>query len=377
MALKVMAVFGTRPEAIKLAPVIDELRQRDGVECRVVVTAQHREMIDQALNIFEIRPDADLNIMRPDQTLDDVVCRALAGIAPVFETMEPDVVLVQGDTTSALAMALAASHRGITVGHVEAGLRTHDKAHPFPEELNRQMIGRLADLHFAPTEIARDNLLAEGIASDRVFLTGNTVVDTLLRLSTEIREPVDDTLRRIDFDKQRVILVTAHRRENFGAPLEHIATAVRQIAEEHADVEIVLPVHPNPRVSAVMRAALANVERVHLVKPLNYSDLIWVLARCYFAMTDSGGIQEEAPTFKKPVLVMREKTERPEGIEAGVAKIVGTTVYRLVGAASDLLNNEGVYASMRARKNPYGDGHAAARIADILLETLSDTARKL
>ncbi len=369
MALKVMAVFGTRPEAIKLAPVIDELRKRDGVVCSVVVTAQHRDMIDQALNIFSLVPDSDLDIMRPDQTLDDIVCRSLAGIAPVLEVMTPDVVLVQGDTTSAMAMALAASHRGITVGHVEAGLRTYDKTQPFPEEMNRQLIGRLADLHFAPTEIARDNLLGEGVSKDRVFLTGNTVVDTLLRLSTEIREPANEALRQVDFDSKRVILVTAHRRENFGPPLEHIAAAVRQIAEENPDVEIVLPVHPNPRVSGIIQPALAHAERVHLVSPLDYPDLIWVLARCYFAMTDSGGIQEEAPTFKKPVLVMREKTERPEGIEAGVAKLVGTTVYRLVGAASDLLTNDEVYASMRARKNPYGDGHAASRIADILTKS--------
>lgn len=376
MALKVMAIFGTRPEAIKLAPVIDELRKRDGIETRVVITAQHREMIDQVLKIFGIRPDVDLDIMRPNQTLDDIVCRSMAGIAPVFEATRPDVVLVQGDTTSAMAMALAANHRGITVGHVEAGLRTYDKTQPFPEELNRQLIGRLADLHFAPTDTAHDNLLREGAPNDRVFMTGNTVVDALLRVLAEIREPSNQALSPINFDNKKVILVTAHRRESFGAPLQNIAAAVRQIAAENDDVEIVLPVHPNPRVSEVIRPALENVPRVRLVGPLDYPDLIWVLSRCYFAMTDSGGIQEEAPTFKKPVLVMRDKTERPEGIEAGVAKIVGTTIYRLVGAATDLLTDDAVYSSMRAKKNPYGDGRAAVRIVDCLLTSLSDVAAR-
>jgi UDP-N-acetylglucosamine 2-epimerase (non-hydrolysing) len=368
VALKVMAVFGTRPEAIKLAPVIDELKKRDGVETRVVITAQHREMIDQALSIFNIVPDIDLDIMRPDQTLDGIVCRSMAGIAPVFDAAPPDIVLVQGDTTSAMAMALAANHRGIKVGHVEAGLRTYDKTQPFPEELNRQLIGRLADLHFAPTETARENLRREGTPSDTVFMTGNTVVDALLRISAELKQPGNKTLQEIDFDGRRVILVTAHRRESFGAPLKNIAAAVRQIAEENADVEIVLPVHPNPRVSSTLRPALEDVARIHLVEPLDYPDLVWTLSKCYFAMTDSGGIQEEAPTFKKPVLVMREKTERPEGVEAGVAKIVGTTVYRLVGAATDLLTNDEVYSRMRAQKNPYGDGRSAQRIADILLK---------
>lgn len=371
MAITVLPVFGTRPEAIKLAPVIAEMRRRGDIETRVIITAQHREMIDQALKIFRIAPDIDLDIMTPGQSLDDIVRRSMAGIGPVLEMAKPDLVLVQGDTTSAMAIALAAGQRQVAVGHVEAGLRTYDKTRPFPEELNRQLISRIADMHFAPTESAKQNLLKEGLPAANVLMTGNTVVDAMYKIAGEISNPENRELESLDFENKKVILVTAHRRESFGVPLENICKAVKRIAEENADVEIVLPVHPNPMVSEVVRPALMGVPNIRLLEPLAYSDLIWVLSRCYMAMTDSGGIQEEAPTFKKPVLVMREKTERPEGVEAGIAKLVGTEFLRIVGAATDILTNPEVYKRMSATENPYGDGHAAERITDAIIKRFS------
>lgn len=371
MAIKVLVIFGTRPEAIKMAPVVSELRRRGDVETRTIITAQHREMIDQALKIFRIAPDIDLNIMTPGQTLDDIVRWSMAGIAPVLKKAKPDIVLVQGDTTSAMAIALAAGQRQIPVGHVEAGLRTYDKTRPFPEELNRQLISRIADMHFAPTENAKQNLLKENITPSDIFMTGNTVVDAMYKIAAEINHPENRELENLDFENKKVVLVTAHRRESFGAPMENICKAVKQIAAENGDVEVILPVHPNPKVSSVIKSALADIQNVMLVPPLVYSDLIWLLSRCYMAMTDSGGIQEEAPTFKKPVLVMREKTERPEGVEAGIAKLVGTEFLRIVGSATDILTNPEVYKRMSATENPYGDGHAAERIAEAIVKRFS------
>lgn len=371
MAITVLPVFGTRPEAIKLAPVISELRRRGDVETRVIITAQHREMIDQALRIFRIAPDVDLDIMTPGQSLDDIVRWSMAGIAPVFKAINPDLVLVQGDTTSAMAIALAAAQREIPVGHVEAGLRTHDKSQPFPEELNRQLIGRIASMHFAPTESAKNNLTSEGIPSADIFVTGNTIVDAIMKIAGENHTPENPQLAGLDLEDKKVVLVTTHRRESFGAPLENVCKAVKQIAVENPDIVVVLPVHPNPNVCGTIKPFLSDIPNVNLIEPLSYADLVWLLSRCYMAITDSGGLQEEAPTFKVPVLVLRDKTERPEGIEAGVAKLVGTDFLRIVGSATDLLTNEEIYKRMSARKNPYGDGHASERIAEAIINRFS------
>lgn len=363
--LKIMLVFGTRPEAIKLAPLIEELR-KTGANHLVVITAQHRQMIDQALDIFGITPDVDLDIMKPNQTIQEIIQRSADGIQPVFDAEKPDIVVVQGDTTSAMAIAMAARFNDITVAHVEAGLRTYDTNRPFPEEINRQVVGRVADLHFAPTKMSADNLLNEGVRPENVFITGNTVVDALLEIAKKTKKPSLKTLEELDFTKRRVVLVTTHRRESFGAPLKNICRAIVDLATLNPDIDIVLPVHPNPKVSSTVRRICLSADNIHLVEPLDYPDLVWVLERCYLVLTDSGGLQEESPTFKKPVLVMREKTERPEGVEAGVAKLVGVNRDAIVSAAQTLLDDKKAYAAMQAKKNPYGDGSAARRIASIL-----------
>jgi len=368
--MKVLVAFGTRPEAIKLAPVIHRLAAApDRFRTVVCVTAQHREMLDQVLAFFAIRPDRDLGLMRPDQTLPELTAAALPAMSAVLAAERPDLVVVQGDTTTTMATALAAFYARIPLAHVEAGLRTGDRFAPFPEEVNRRITSLVADLHFAPTARARDALLAEGVAPDRVHVTGNTVVDALLAARTRVRPP-GGALAPLASDPRPLVLVTAHRRESFGAGLRAVCRAVRDLVERNPDLVVVLPVHLNPRVRAaveeVLRASPACGTRLLLTEPVGYPDLVWLLDRCRLVLTDSGGIQEEAPTFRKPVLVMRDVTERPEGVAAGVARVVGTDRARIVAETERLLRDPAAYAAMAAAENPYGDGRAAERIVGVL-----------
>jgi UDP-N-acetylglucosamine 2-epimerase (non-hydrolysing) len=366
MSAKVLAVFGTRPEAIKLFPVIDALRA-EGVDCRVCVTAQHREMLDQILRLSGIVPDHDLNIMLPGQTLDGLTAALLTGIGRILDAEKPDRVIVQGDTATAMVGALAAYYRKIPVSHVEAGLRSGDIHHPWPEEVNRRIVATMTDQHFAPTKTAADALRGEGVADATIFETGNTVIDALLatraRLTADpaMCSNVDAVIDR--FGDKRIIAVTTHRRENFDA-LGGMAGAIAHIAAR-GDVGIVFPVHPNPNVRSAM-AVLANNPDVALIDPLDYPDFVRLLDRCHFVLTDSGGVQEEAPTFGKPVLVMRETTERPEGITAGTAKLVGTNPATIQLEVSNLLDNQSAYDAMSCAHSPFGDGKAASRISKVI-----------
>jgi UDP-N-acetylglucosamine 2-epimerase (non-hydrolysing) len=381
---KVLSIFGTRPEAIKMAPVVKALQGRpDLFDARVCVTAQHRQMLDQVLSLFDIRPDFDLDIMRPGQDLYDITANVLQGLKGVLAQAKPDLVLVHGDTTTTMAATLAAYYQRIPVGHVEAGLRTHDKYAPFPEEINRRVTGAVADLHFAPTTAARDNLLREGVDPATIHVTGNTVVDALLAVVEQVRQPaqaaeVRDYLRsRLPEDStlltphpSRVILVTGHRRENFGTGFENICRALAEIAEAYPDAEIVYPVHLNPNVQEPVRRILGGGGHgnVHLIEPVDYLPFVWLMDRSYLIITDSGGVQEEAPSLGKPVLVMRETTERPEAVAAGTVRLVGTDRGRIVAEAARLLDDPAAYRAMSMAHNPYGDGQAAARIADVLSE---------
>lgn len=361
--LKVLSVFGTRPEAIKMAPVVKELERRPAqFVSRVCVTAQHREMLDQVLRLFDIRPDHDLDIMQDDQSLSQVTAAVFSRLDPVIAAERPDWVLVQGDTTTVMAAALVAFYHRVKVGHVEAGLRTGDKHRPFPEEINRRVAGAVADLHFAPTETARQNLLREGVAPDRIQVTGNPVIDALRLVAERPYDPADGPLRDIPWDR-RLILVTAHRRENFGRPLEEICCALREIARAYpGDVHIVYPVHRNPHVQEPARRILDGVPGVTLTDPLDYAPLVYLMKRSYLVLTDSGGIQEEAPGLGKPVLVLREVTERPEAVEAGTARLVGADRARIVEWTRRLLDDRDEYERMAHAVNPYGDGRAAERI---------------
>lgn len=364
---RILTVFGTRPEAIKLAPVILELEKHpEQIESLVCVTAQHREMLDQVLEWFQIEPDLDLDLMQPDQGLAEFASRALVAVSKVLEEVRPDLVLVQGDTTSVMMAALAAFYLRIPVAHVEAGLRTRDRYNPFPEEINRRMAGVLAKYHFAPTERAAAALHAEQVPADTVFVTGNTVVDALLMT---IQRPVD-LQPGCGLDNRYPILVTAHRRESFGAPFESLCLALRDLAVRNAEVEIVYPVHLNPNVRKPVGRILAGQPRIHLLAPLRYEQFAHLMARAYLILTDSGGIQEEAPVLGKPTLVMRETTERTEAIEAGTARLVGTDRHRIVAEAERLLYDKEAYRSMAQAGSPFGDGHAAERIAQILLSKL-------
>lgn len=353
-----------------MAPVVKQLREHSELaESRVCVTGQHREMLDQVLGIFGLVPDYDLNIMSEDQSLASVSARVLMGLDEVFENYQPDWVLVQGDTTTAMATSLAAFYRRIKVGHVEAGLRTYDKFQPFPEEINRQIVDALSDLHFAPTERACQNLRREGVPDSSIRVTGNTVIDAMLWVREHVRRlkpRLPEGLARA-LPGNRLILVTGHRRESFGAGLEQICLAIREIAERFRDVLIVYPVHLNPNVQEPVRRILGGLERVMLVTPLPYATFAWLMDRCHLILTDSGGVQEEAPSLGKPVLVMREVTERPEGIEAGNASLVGTGKERIVRETSRLLNDTAAYNAMAEARNPYGDGHAAERIVEAIL----------
>lgn len=365
--LKVLTVFGTRPEAIKMAPLIKELNNRpDKINSIVAVTAQHREMLDQVLELFEIVPDYDLNIMQEGQTLYDVTCKALEGLKSVLSQCDPDLVLVHGDTTTTFAAALAAYYRQIPVGHVEAGLRTHNKYSPFPEEINRHLTGVLAEYHFAPTQRSLQNLLKENVNIENIFVTGNTVIDALKATVKENYTFADPLLNNIDFTKQRVLLVTTHRRENLGEPLRAIYKALKQIVETYQDVAIVFPVHKNPAVRRVVNDVLGGIARVHLIEPLPYESFINLMQRCYLVLTDSGGMQEEAPSLGKPVLVLRNTTERPEAVAAGTVKLLGTSQDKVLSVTSELLNNSEFYKKMSEAVNPYGDGLAAKRIVDFI-----------
>ncbi len=363
----VMLVFGTRPEAIKMAPVLHALRARGDLRVGVCVSAQHRQMLDQVLALFDIAPDDDLDLMRPGQDLTGVTCGVLSGMQRILAERRPRMVLVHGDTTTTFSAALAAFYAGIEVGHVEAGLRTGNMRAPWPEEMNRRLTAPLTTLHFAPTPRARANLIMEGIAETRIQVTGNTVIDALLQVRERLRaDPALDAEMRARFGflspSRRMVLVTGHRRENFGDGFEHICHALRQLAARD-DIEIVYPVHLNPNVQAPVQRILGECGRVHLIEPQDYLPFVWLMDRSALIVTDSGGIQEEAPSLGKPVLVMRDVTERPEAVEAGTVRLVGTDTARIVGAAMRLLDNEAAYRLMSHAHNPYGDGRAAERIA--------------
>jgi len=365
--IKVLVTFGTRPEAIKLAPVIQELkRYPDRFVTRILVTAQHREMMDQVLDLFCIRPDIDLDLMQDDQSPAGFVSRAIAQLDGVMKAEQPDIVLIQGDTTTVLAVSLVAFWHKIPIGHVEAGLRSNDKFNPFPEEINRRLTSHIADLHFAPTEHAKANLIAEGIAKEHIFVTGNTVIDALLSIADQSHQFESPILEGIDYECKRVILLTAHRRENFGEPLRQICQAVRAIVSSRPDVEVIYPVHPNPHVQGVMKPLLGGCERVHLLAPLPYGEFVRLMSRCDLILTDSGGIQEEAAALGVPTLVLRETTERPEAVEMGVTKVIGTKPERIVREVLRLLISEEAYRGMSGKANPFGDGTASQRIVEVL-----------
>ncbi|RCX14327.1 UDP-N-acetylglucosamine 2-epimerase [Anaerobacterium chartisolvens] len=374
--LKVMTVFGTRPEAIKMAPLVKELEGNEKIQSVVCVTAQHRQMLDQVLNIFNIRPDYDLNIMKDMQTLAGITTRAIEGLNGIFADEKPDIVLVHGDTTTTFAGSLAAFYNKIPVGHVEAGLRTFDKYSPYPEEMNRKLTGALADMHFAPTGKSRQNLLNENIPKDKIYVTGNTAIDALKAIVTDKRGLSGTGLPQIDYPGARVIVVTAHRRENLGEPLKSICRALRVIADKYADVHIIYPVHLNPAVQNVAREILGGHERIHLIDPPDYQEFAALMNKSCFIMTDSGGVQEEAPSLGKPVLVLRNETERPEGISAGTLKLAGTDEDRIIALAGELLEDASIYGMMSKAVNPYGDGQACKRIAQALLYQFKYSSEK-
>ncbi|HEY7727217.1 MAG TPA: UDP-N-acetylglucosamine 2-epimerase (non-hydrolyzing) [Candidatus Eisenbacteria bacterium] len=362
----VLSVFGTRPEAIKMAPVLKALAGIAGLRSLVCVTAQHRAMLDQVLSLFSIRPDADLDLMREGQSLTEVTVRALTTLEPYLARERPDLLLVQGDTTTTMAASLAAFYARVPVAHVEAGLRTGDPLYPWPEEVNRRITSVIATHHFAPTERARQNLLSEGVADGAITVTGNTVIDALLAVTG--RQP--SRAPELPLRGRRLILVTAHRRENFGPPLLEILAAIRDLAERYPDVDLVYPVHPNPNVDGPARRELTGVRGVHLLAPLEYKAFADLMNASYLILTDSGGIQEEAPSLGKPVLVLRDETERPEAVEAGTVRLTGPHRAAIVRAASELLDSPEAYARMARAVNPYGDGQAAGRIARKVAETL-------
>jgi len=364
--LRVLSVFGTRPEAIKMCPLVRELADREDVESLCCVTAQHRQMLDSVLDVFGVRPDRDLNIMTPRQTLSDITSRCLTGMDAVLDGLKPDLVLVHGDTSTTFAGALSAFYHQVPVGHVEAGLRTYDKYSPFPEEMNRKLVSAIADLYFCPTANNRDNLIKEGI-TEGLFVTGNTVIDAL---KTTVREDYvfsTPELNGLPYDSKKILLVTCHRRENYGEPMKNILLALRQIAEENRDVELVYPVHLSPVVREAVDQYLRGAPRVHLIDPLSADEMHNLMARCYLVLTDSGGLQEEAPALGKPVLVLRRETERPEAVAAGTAALAGVVQDDIVTMADRLIQDRWAYERMAHAVNPYGDGHACRRIADAIL----------
>ncbi len=365
--VRVMAVFGTRPEAIKMCPLVLEMQKYENIEPIVCVTAQHREMLDQVLDIFGIKPDYDLDIMKTRQSLAGITTRVLEGMEEVFKKERPDIVLVHGDTSTSFVAALAAFYEQIPVGHVEAGLRTYDIYSPFPEEMNRQLTGRIAKLHFSPTQRNYDNLIKENINSEKIYITGNTVIDALKTTVKDDYEFENEFLRNIDFENRRVIVVTAHRRENLGEPLRNICTAIAEIIDEYEDTEVIYPVHLNPAVREVAWEILGDKDRVHLIDPLDVMELHNAIARSFMVMTDSGGIQEEAPALAKPVLVLRRETERPEAVSAGTVKIAGVDKDVIKTLAKELLDSPDEYNKMAQAANPYGDGDASRRTCEAIL----------
>ncbi|MCL5255767.1 MAG: UDP-N-acetylglucosamine 2-epimerase (non-hydrolyzing) [Gammaproteobacteria bacterium] len=376
--MKVLLAFGTRPEAIKMAPLVKALQADDNFSVVVAVTAQHREMLDQVLNLFEIVPDYDLNLMKAGQDLYDITSGVLLGLRDILAETKPDVVLVHGDTATTFAATLAAFYARIPVGHVEAGLRTHDLYSPWPEEANRQLTGRLAKWHFAPTERNRQDLLAEQVKDESIVVTGNTVIDALhwvidkIANDAALQSSINKQLTRAgltaDLANQKLVLITGHRRENFGQGFENICQALRELATRHPDVSFVYPVHLNPNVQKPVKTLLAGLDNVHLIAPLGYEPFVHLMQQSYLVLTDSGGVQEEAPGLGKPVLVMRDTTERPEAVDAGTVKLVGTSVERIVFEVSNLLSNSSAYVEMSRAHNPYGDGKACRRIAEYLRE---------
>ena len=369
--LRVLSIFGTRPEAVKMAPVVQALRAEGGVVSLVCVTAQHREMLDQVLTLFDIKPDFDLNLMKPEQSLSSLTAEIFTHLDPVLESVHPDWVLVQGDTTTVMAASLAAFYRGIKVGHVEAGLRTGDKRQPFPEEINRRITSVVADLHFAPTQTSRENLLREGVADWRIRVTGNTVIDALHQITgTAMPKQLAGWLRDwgVSSGEKRMVLVTAHRRENFGEPIIRICEALQRLVTEHEDICIVYPVHLNPNIQEPVYRMLGDVPRINLIDPQDYITLVHLLKNAHLVLTDSGGIQEEATGLGKPTLVLRDVTERPEGLEAGVLKLVGSDPDTILAEASRLLDDTSAYTTMARAANPFGDGKTAGRIVQALLD---------
>ena len=363
--IKVMTIFGTRPEAIKMAPLVKELEKRNEIESIVCVTAQHREMLDQVLEVFNIKPDYDLNIMKQGQTLSQITSRVLMGLEEIMKKERPNIVLVHGDTTTTFAGALAAFYNQVDIGHVEAGLRTWNKYSPFPEEMNRQMVDRMCDMYFAPTEVSKHNLLEENIAEDKIYVTGNTAIDAM---KTTVKKEYNNEI----FDwigNDRMILLTAHRRENWGEPMKNIFAAVREVAEQNDDVQIIFPMHKNPLIRDLARESFKGIEhKVALIEPLEYVDFANLMNKCYLIMTDSGGIQEEAPALGKPVMVLRTETERPEAIEAGTVKLAGVKMEDIFNIANELVNDKGAYENMAHAANPYGDGKACERIVNHIVE---------
>ncbi|MBE6065505.1 non-hydrolyzing UDP-N-acetylglucosamine 2-epimerase [Clostridium cochlearium] len=364
---KIMTIFGTRPEAIKMAPLVKEIEKREELCSKVCVTAQHREMLDQVLDLFQIKPDYDLDIMAKGQTLTDITMKSLKGLEGVFREEKPDLVLVHGDTTTTFAGALAAFYQKIKIGHVEAGLRTFNKYFPYPEEMNRKLAGAMADLHFAPTKGSKNNLLKEGIDYDNIYITGNTVIDAMEFTVEDNYVFKNKILNEIDYKNRKVIMVTAHRRENWGEGIENICKGLKEVVENNKDVEIIYLVHLNPIVKDVVYKYLDGVDRVHLLNPLDTKETHNLMNKCYMVMTDSGGLQEEAPHLGKPVLVLRDVTERPEAVEAGTVKLLGTNKELIVHEANKIIRNKEEYNKISRAINPYGDGYASRRIVDSIL----------
>ena len=361
--VKVMSIFGTRPEAIKMAPLVKQLEKNSEIESTVCVTAQHREMLDQVLETFNIKPDYDLNIMKQGQTLSEITSRVLQGLESVMKEVKPDIVLVHGDTTTTFAAALAAFYNQIDIGHVEAGLRTDNKYSPYPEEMNRQMVDRMTDMFFAPTNLSKQNLLRENVDESKIYVTGNTAIDAMATtVRNDYYHPELDWLE----NGERLILVTAHRRENLGDPMRHIFSAIRRLVDNYPDVKVIYPIHLNPKVRDVAHEIFDGCNRVKLIEPLEVFDFHNFINKCYMIMSDSGGVQEEAPSLGKPVLVLRDTTERPEGIDAGTLKLVGTNEENIYEEASKLLSSQEEYEKMSKAANPYGDGHASERIVEAI-----------
>lgn len=369
--MKVLIVFGTRPEAIKMAPVIKELKKHQDMETIVAVTGQHREMLDQVLNIFEIVPDYDLNIFKKGQTLTDITVASLLGLEDILKKTKPDLLLVQGDTTTVFAGALAAFYQEIPVGHIEAGLRSHNLYSPYPEEANRKMTGIVTNYHFAPTEGNRENLLREGYRDQDIFITGNTVIDALKYAVKKDYIFQEDILNQLNYEENEIILLTSHRRENQGQPMEEIFSAIRKVVEERENVEVVFPVHLNPKVREIAAKYFDGIDRIHRIEPLDYLPFSNLMAKVSFIVTDSGGIQEEAPSLGKPVLVIREETERMEGVEADTAKLIGTSYENVYENIISLLDDKELYKKMSQATNPYGDGEASKRIVSIIKKQFS------